>query len=131
MSLYTSITLDINFNVVVVTPACECNRVEWDAPSSQTLTTTVKKNPADTLTISHGTVNADSLLATPQIRACQGTCSTTTTIAAIVDKSTDAIPSFMTLDNGVLTVDAQNNSLVRTYEMKITMTTVDSGDQVF
>lgn len=57
--------LEINFNVVVVTPACECNRVEWDAPALQTLTTTVKKIPADTITINHGTVNADSLLATP------------------------------------------------------------------
>lgn len=64
---YTDSTsiLEINFNVNVVTPACECNRVGWDAPAKQTLTTTVKKNPPDTLTISHGTVNADSLLTTP------------------------------------------------------------------
>ena len=95
------------------------------------MTTTVKKNPADTITISHGTVNADSLLATPQIRSCQGTCSTTTTIISAVDKTTGTIPSFMTLDNGVLTVDAQSNTLIRTYEMDITMTTPDSGDQVF
>ena len=25
--------LEINFNLVVVTPACECNRVVWDAPA--------------------------------------------------------------------------------------------------
>jgi len=48
-----------------------------------------------------------------------------------VDKTTDAIPSFMTLENGVLTVDAQTNTLVRTYEMKVTMTTPNSGDQIF
>ena len=37
----------------------------------------------------------------------------------------------MTLDNGVLTVDAQLNSLVTTYEMTVTMATPDSGDQTF
>jgi hypothetical protein len=37
----------------------------------------------------------------------------------------------MSLDNGVLTVDAQNNNLVKTYEMEITMVTADSGDQIF
>ena len=123
--------LEINFNVVVVTPACQCALVGWTAPAVQTLTTTVKKIPADTLTISHGTVDAASLLLTPQIRACQGTCSTTTTISAIVDKSTGTLPSFMTLTDGVITVDAQSNSLIRTYEMKVTMTTPDSGDQLF
>lgn len=67
LSSYTGTTspLEINFNVVVSTPACECNLVEWDAPAAQTLTTTVLKSPADTLTIGHGTVNAASLLATP------------------------------------------------------------------
>jgi hypothetical protein len=108
----TTSVLEINFNVVVVTPACECNRVGWDAPADQVLTTTVKKDPADTITISHGSVNADSLLATPQIRACLGSCSTTTSISAIVDRTTGTIPSFMTLSSGVLTVDAQNNSLI-------------------
>ena len=62
--------LEINFNVVVTTPTCECNRITWDAPTAQTLSTTVKKSPADTLTISHGSVNSASLLASPQIRAC-------------------------------------------------------------
>lgn len=61
----TTSALDINFNVVVNTPACECNRVEWDAPAAQSLTTTVKLATPDTLTISHGTVNAASLLTTP------------------------------------------------------------------
>ena len=37
----------------------------------------------------------------------------------------------MTLDSGVLTIDAQNNNLVKTYEMEITMVTPDSGDQTF
>ena len=37
----------------------------------------------------------------------------------------------MTLDNGVLTVDGQTNSLAQTYEMTVTMTTPDSGDQTF
>ena len=37
----------------------------------------------------------------------------------------------MTLDSGVLTIDAQNNNLVRTYEMEVTMVTPDSGDQIF
>lgn len=123
--------IELPFNVVVVTPACECNRVGWTAPDMQTLTTTVKKIPADTLTIAHGTVDPDSLLTTPQIRSCQGTCSTTTSISDIVETSTGVIPSFMTLDNGVLTVDAQNNSLIKTYEMTVTMTTPDSGDQTF
>lgn len=82
-------------------------------------------------TIDHGTVNADSLLASPQIRICQGTCTTTTTIASIVDIETGAIPSFMTLDSGVLTVDPRDNALIGKYELRVTMTTVDSGDQVF
>lgn len=127
----TTVILEINFTVVIVTPTCECARVGWDAPADQSLTTTVKKNPADTITISHGTVNADSLLATPQIRSCLGTCSTTTTISAIVDRTTGSIPSFMTLTDGILTVDAQSNSLIKTYEMEVTMTTPDSGDQNF
>ena len=80
----TTAALEIPFNLIVATPACECNRVGWDAPAAQTLVTTVKKDPADTLTIAHGTVNAASLEATPQIRACQGTCATTTSITAIV-----------------------------------------------
>lgn len=37
----------------------------------------------------------------------------------------------MTLTNGVLEVDAQDNNLIGTYEMEITMVTPDSGDQVF
>jgi len=98
--------LEISFNVVVTTPACECNRVGWDAPAPQTFTTTVKKIPADTFTIAPGTVNAASLLATPQIRSCQGTCSTTTSILSVVNISTGTIPSFMTLTNGVIRVDA-------------------------
>ena len=66
LTLYPGVTgLSIPFTVNIVTPACECNRVLWDAPSVQTLATTVKKTPADTLTISHGTVNAASLLTTP------------------------------------------------------------------
>ena len=38
----TTSILEINFNVVVNTPACECNRVGWDAPTLETVTTTVK-----------------------------------------------------------------------------------------
>jgi len=107
LTLYPSNAgIELPFNVVVVTPACECNRVGWSAPVVQTLTTTVKKIPPDTLTISHGTVDPASLLTTPQIRSCQGTCSTTTSISAIVETSSGVIPSFMTLTNGVLTVDA-------------------------
>jgi hypothetical protein len=98
--------LEIAFNVVVTSPPCDCTRVGWDAPSAQTLTTTVKKSPADTLTISHGTVNAASLQASPQIRVCAGTCSVTTAISAIVDKTTGTLPSFMTLNAGVLTVNS-------------------------
>ena len=37
----------------------------------------------------------------------------------------------MTLTNGVLQVDAQSNSLIGTYVMKVTMTTPDSGNQVW
>ena len=132
LTLYPGVTgLSIPFTVNIVTPACECNRVLWDAPSVQTLATTVKKTPADTLTISHGTVNAASLLTTPQIRACQGTCSSTTTISAIVDDATSTLPAFITLLNGVITVDSQSNSEVQVYNMKVTMTTPDSGDQNF
>ena len=132
LTLYSSIAaFNIPFNVNVVTPPCECSRIVWDAPALQTLTTTVKKTPADTLTISHGTVNAASLLATPQIRACQGTCSTTTSIKSIVDSETNALPAFMTLTSGVLKVDAQSNDVVKTYNMKVTMATPASGDQVF
>lgn len=62
LTLYPGVTgLEIPFTVNIVTPVCECNRVGWDAPAVQTLTTTVKKIPGDTLTISHGTVNAASL----------------------------------------------------------------------
>jgi len=123
--------LEINFNVVVTSPPCNCALVKWDAPTAQTLTTTVKKTPADTLTISHGTVNAASLQAEPAIRICNGICSSTTTIKAIVDKETNQIPSFMSLSNGILTVNSQSNSDVKNYELKVTMTTPDSGDQVF
>lgn len=37
----------------------------------------------------------------------------------------------MTLSNGVLTVDSQDNADVKTYNMRVTMTTPDSGDQLF
>lgn len=37
----------------------------------------------------------------------------------------------MTLNAGVLTVDAQTNGLSQTYDMTITMVTPDSGDQTF
>jgi hypothetical protein len=124
--------LSIPFNVNIATPACECNRVGWDPPADQTLTTTVKKIPSDTLTISHGSINAASLLATPQIRSCQGTCSTKTSIASIVDASTDTLPAFITMDaNGVITVSSTTNADVRVYNMKVTMNTPDSGQQVY
>ena len=48
-----------------------------------------------------------------------------------MDRTTGVMPAFMSLDAGVLTVDAQNNNLVKTYELEVTMTTPDSGDQVF
>lgn len=37
----------------------------------------------------------------------------------------------MTLDAGVLTVDSASNSDVKVYDMTVTMTTPDSGDQQF
>ena len=37
----------------------------------------------------------------------------------------------MTLTNGVLEVDARSNTHVKTYNMRVTMTTPDSGDQLF
>ena len=57
---------------------------------------------------------------------------TTTTIAAVVDIDTGSMPSFMSLSNvGVLTVDSASNSNAKTYNMKITMTTANSGNQLF
>ena len=132
LALYSGVSpLEIAFNVNVVTPPCECSRVGWTAPSLQTLTTTVKKDPIATLTISHGTVDAASLLLTPQIRACSGTCSSTTAISAIIDIATSAIPTFMTLNAGVLTVNSASNLEVMTYNLRVTMTTPDSGNQNF
>jgi hypothetical protein len=106
---YPAVTaLVVDFTVVISSASCECNRIEWDAPTLQSITTTVRVIPALEVLISHGTVNADSLLASPQIRVCQGSCSTVTTISAVNDIRTGAIPSFMALDSttGVLTIDA-------------------------
>ena len=124
---------ETNFDVVISTPPCDCSLITYDIPSEQTLTTTVKIIPPDTLPISHATQNADSLIASPAIRACLGTCGTSTTIASIVDKETGLMPDFMTLDTstGTLTIDAQDNTLIGIYEMQVTMTTEDSGDQVY
>jgi hypothetical protein len=133
LDLYPAVPeLEVDFSVTITTPDCECNRIEWDAPAVQaTLETTVKKIPSDTLTISHAGTNADSLIASPQIRVCAGSCSTTTTIASIVDVRTGTMPYWMTLDTGVITISSTSNDDVQIYEFEVTMTTPDSGDQVF
>ena len=42
------------------------------------------------------------------------------------------MPAFMTLSaDGVLTINSQSNNDVKLYEMEVTMTTPDSGDQKF
>lgn len=41
------------------------------------------------------------------------------------------MPSFVFLQNGVITVNSQSNADVKVYNMKVTMETPDSGDQEF
>lgn len=41
------------------------------------------------------------------------------------------MPAFMTLDNGVLTIASVDNEERDEYRMRVTMSTPDSGDQVY
>jgi len=101
----------IDFTVTVTSAVCECNRITYDPPAAQTLTTTVKLIPAATLTISHATQNAASKTAVPQTRKCGSTCGTTTVILSIVQTGS-TMPNWMTLNSstGVLTIDPNNNN---------------------
>ena len=68
------------------------------------------------------------------MRACAGSCSEETVVLSIVDIETGLMPAFMTLDAGVLTVVAmapEDSAEDGEYEMQITMSTPDSGDQVY
>lgn len=76
--------IEIAFTVTVNSAVCECNRITWDPPAAQTLTTTVKKIPPATLTISHATMNEASKTAVPQTRKCGNSCLTSTSILSIV-----------------------------------------------
>ena len=57
--------ITIPFVVSVSSPPCECNRIVYDTPGAQTLTTTTKVIQSPSLVINHSTVNADSLIASP------------------------------------------------------------------
>ncbi len=117
---------------MVNSAVCECNRITWDPPAAQTLTTTVKLIPSPIITVSHATMNAASMTAVPQTRKCGNTCSTLTQIKAVVQTGS-TMPAWMSLDQttGRLTVSPNDNNQIGPYKMTVTMTTPDSGDQTY
>ena len=110
-------------------------------PAAETFSTTVKKDPSDTFTITMATINEASKTASPKIRACykQGGpgCQSTTTITKLVEYDANVaadqrqMPSFMTRNGAALTVSATDNAQAKAYTMEVTHSTPDNGDQVY
>lgn len=62
--------LEIDFVCEILVPTCDCTLLEWDSPTSENFSTTVKKIPSDEFAITMATANEDSKSASPKIRAC-------------------------------------------------------------
>lgn len=131
-------TLVKNFQVTILTPVCLCSLQTWDLPAAETFSTTVKKDPSDTFTITMATINEASKTASPKIRACykQGGpgCQSTTTITKLVEYDANVaadqrqMPAFMTRNGAALTVSATDNAQAKAYTMEVTHSTPDNGD---
>lgn len=128
-ALYPSLPID--FTVTILTPVCDCTLLEWTPPQPETLSTTVKKIPSDTWTISKSTVLESSKSASPKIRACYidggPSCDETTEITAMVEYG-GTFPTYFTRSGDDVTVNAVDNTQARTYIMEVTHSTVSNGD---
>jgi hypothetical protein len=131
-------TLLSNFDLTINAASCDCTLLDWINPDAQSVTTTVKKAVADTLTINHAVVDETSKDTTPAIRACYRTdlgtppgCDETTAITAVVIESSGILPGYMTMAGDVLTVEPTDNSQSATTAMLVTHSTVFDGDISF
>merc|ERR1719464_1015020 len=105
-------TLDVDFNVDILTPTCDCSLLTWDAPAPQVFTTTVLKNPSDELTILMYTANEASKAASPKIRACYpATPCLETTLVTDVIATGSVLPAIFawTMNDNRITVNAISN----------------------
>lgn len=108
------------FTVTILTPVCDCTLLTWTAPSAEAFSTTVKKIPSDTFTISKSTVFETSKAASPKIRACYITggpsCDETTVITSMVEQGT-TFPTYFTRSGDQLTINSVDNTEARIYTM--------------
>lgn len=122
-------TLLSNFQLTISPATCDCKLLNWVYPDAQSLTTTVLKAAADSITILHATVDETSKDDTPAIRACYRTdlgaapgCDETTVISSVIVEGS-TLPAYMTLTGDVLTVGPTANSQSATYTMLVSHTT--------
>ena len=110
-------TRDVDFEVTILPPTCDCSLLEWDAPDAQTFTTSVLHIPSEVFTIAHYTVNEASKSASPKIRACypDEACDETTAVTDVIEEGT-TLPGIFAWESMSSDIEVNAGSLALTVE---------------
>jgi hypothetical protein len=102
--------IEVNFDIVVGTPACDCNLAPWDDGSLATTTVTVATSSSYTITAPSR--NAGAYSANPAMRSCSANaCATTGSFLSATMSNGDALPAWITHSAGVLTILAPDGTV--------------------
>jgi hypothetical protein len=130
---YTSnqVSAEVDFDIVVSAPSCDCNYQPWDDGSlaSETIAVTASSS-AQTITMTEPSRTSGYDTANAVMRVCGSSCSAVGTFTAVTLADDSALPAWITWNSGnhaVLSVDITDGTVIASnpWNIKVVYTPTD------